>query len=52
MLFWLFKGGFKVSSGIVKWYRTNYGIDFGSVETADPVVGSQRECRAPGLELI
>ena len=35
--FWLFKGRVKVSSGTVKWYRSNYGTDFDSSEIASPV---------------
>ena len=27
-VFWLFKGGLEVSSGIVYWYRSSYGTDF------------------------
>ena len=38
LLFWLFKGGFKVSSGTVEWYRKSYGTDFNS-EIARPVKG-------------
>ena len=30
---WL-KGGFKVSSGTVSWYRSSYGADFDDSETA------------------
>ena len=33
---WLFKGGFKVSSGTVEWYRSNSGTDFDTSEMASP----------------
>ena len=37
LLFWLFKGAFKVSSGTVnKWYRSSSGTDFDSSEIASP----------------
>ena len=36
LLFWLFKGGFKVSSGTVDWYRNSYGTDFDYSEIASP----------------
>ena len=35
--FWLFKGGFKVSSGTVEWYTSSYGTDFDSSEIASPL---------------
>ena len=38
--FWPFKGGFKVSSGTVKWYRSRYGTDFDNSEIASPDVQS------------
>ena len=28
LLFWLFKGAFKVSSGTPEWYISSYGTDF------------------------
>ena len=44
LLFWLCKGGFKVSSGIVKWHRNSYGADFHSLAIAGPAMVSP--CRA------
>ena len=37
-LCWLFKGGFKVSSGTVEWYRNMYGTDFDISEMASPAL--------------
>ena len=34
---WLFKWGFKVSSGIVQWHLNSYGADLDSSKTATPV---------------
>ena len=39
LLFWLFTGGFKVSSGTVEWYRSSYDTDFGNSEIAGCVSG-------------
>ena len=36
--FWLFKGGFTVSSGTLKWCRSNYGTDFDKSEIAGLVI--------------
>ena len=36
MVFWLFQGGFKVSSGTVEWYMSSYGADFDNSEIASP----------------
>ena len=33
LLFWPFEGSSKVSSGIVKWYRSSFRTDFDSFET-------------------
>ena len=38
VLCWLFKGGFKVSSGTLGWYRSSYGTDFDDSEIAGPVM--------------
>ena len=38
LLFWLLKGGFKVSSGSVEWYRIIYGTDIDNSEIASPVM--------------
>ena len=38
LLFWLFKRGFKVSSGTVEWYVSSYGTDFDDSEIARPVI--------------
>ena len=35
--FWLFTGGFKVSSGTVYWYRRSYVTDFDKSEIASSV---------------
>ena len=43
LLFWLFKGGFKVSSGIVYSYRSRYGTGFDSSKTASPVNSLRHE---------
>ena len=40
LLFWLLKGGFRVSSGTVKWYISSYATDFDNSEMASPVKGS------------
>ena len=32
LLFWLCKGGFKVSSGILGWYKKSFGTDFDNSE--------------------
>ena len=37
LLFWLFLGGFKVSSGTVEWYRSSDGTDSNKSEIASPV---------------
>ena len=37
--FWLFKGGFNVSSGTLSWYRSSYGTDFDNSETPSFLVG-------------
>ena len=37
LLFWLFRGGFKVNSGTLKWYRSSYGTDSDSSDTVGPV---------------
>ena len=37
LLFWLFNGEFKVSSGTVEWYRSSCGTDFDHSEMASPV---------------
>ena len=37
-VFWLLKRGFKVSSGIVEWYRGSYGTDRDNSEIASPVL--------------
>ena len=42
-LFGLFKGGFKVSLGIVQWYTSSYGTDFDSSDIASPVPGHGAE---------
>ena len=39
LLFWLFKGCFKVSSGTVQWYGSSHGTDFDNSEIAGPFVG-------------
>ena len=38
LLFWLFRGSFKASSGTVLWYRSSYGTNFENSEIASPVV--------------
>ena len=40
LLFWLLKGGLKVSLGTVSWYRSSYGTDFDNSEIACPVLVS------------
>ena len=35
-LFWLIRGGFKVSLGAVEWYRSRCGTDFENSEMASP----------------
>ena len=40
MLFGLSRGGFKVTAGAVKWYRSSYGTDFDGSERVGPVLGS------------
>ena len=41
-VYWLFKRGFKVSSGTVgQWYRSSYGTNFDNSETASPVEGTE-----------
>ena len=37
LLFWLFKGGFKVSLGTVEWYISSYDTEFDKSEIARPV---------------
>ena len=37
-LFGMFKGPFKVSSGIVEWHRSSYGTAFDSFEVGSPAV--------------
>ena len=44
LLFPLFKGGFKVSSGTVQWYRVSYGNDLDDSDTAGPVTPASDEC--------
>ena len=41
-LFWLFQGGFKVSSGTVEWYRSSCGTLFDNSEIASPVIGPNK----------
>ena len=36
--FWLFKGGFSVSSCTAEWYRSSFGTDFDCSEIASPVL--------------
>ena len=38
LLFWLFNGGFKVSSG-AEWYRSSCGTDIHNSEKESPVEG-------------
>ena len=38
LLFWLFKGRFKVSFGTVKWYGSSSGTDFDNSEIAGSVI--------------
>ena len=37
-VFWLFNGGFKLSSGTVQWYGSTSGTDFDISEIASPEV--------------
>ena len=37
LLCWIFKGGFKVNSSTVSWYRSSYGTDFDIPEISGPV---------------
>ena len=37
LLFWLFEGGFKVSSDTVEWYRSSSGTIFDTSEIESPV---------------
>ena len=41
-MFWLFKGGFRLISGTVEWYRSSYGSDFNTSEIASPVEPLER----------
>ena len=52
LLFWLFKGGFKVSSGPVDWYISSSDTDFDSSEIASPVVRPTYSCSAPDSMLL
>ena len=38
LLFWLFKGGFRVSSSAVEWYTSSYGTDIDKPKTTSPVL--------------
>ena len=38
LLFWLFRGCFKVSLGVAEWYRSSYGTDSENSEIASPVL--------------
>ena len=45
LLFWLLKGGFKVSSGVVEWYTIgSNGTDFDDSEIASPVKATEAIC--------
>ena len=37
-LFWLPEGGFRVSSGTVRWCTSSFGADFENYEMASPVL--------------
>ena len=39
LLFCLLKGGFKVSSGTVEWYKCSHCTDFDNSEIASPASG-------------
>ena len=38
LLFWMLKGGYRVSSGIGEWYSSNYGTELDDSEIASPVI--------------
>ena len=50
LLFWLFKGGFQVSSSTVSWYRGSHGTDVDISQIASPVQVSKASGRDHGKE--
>ena len=52
LLFGLFEGGFKVSSGAASWYGSGPATDVDNSETASPVVGHKTRFRADILVVL